>query len=1167
MMQPLNPCKMPLSGTHLIEASAGTGKTYTLTLLYLRLILEKQLSVDEILVVTFTRAATDELRNRIRERLKDALRFLNNPASTPELEPLLQHLPPGKVLQLINDALIRMDEAAIFTIHSFCQRALQDNAFESGIPFEIDFIESEQDLRLNIIEDFWRSTFYSFPREKVQWIRSLWSDPQNLLQSLASILSIQKISIQPEIHTSDLNELEQQADVLWKQVCSLWSLHAEEIEEILMTDKCLKRSKKDGYHKTETIPELISAMHSLGAQKKMPYLLPKKMALLQQSILDSLRLKKCTTGPEHTFFQQFEQFYTTHQNYIRFLQIKIVQDAGGYLTKELAQRKSAQSQLYFDDLLTYLADALHQKTTGKKLVTRISHQYPAALVDEFQDTDPLQYDIFSTIYNDQAASLFMIGDPKQAIYSFRGADIFTYIQARRKTPVDSLHTMDTNYRSSAPMVAAVNKLFSLPNGFLFEPDISFHPVKPDQTKEKPSLTVEGTTTLPFNVLLIENNPANARQKKISKTTAEPHAAEACALEISQLLSYATQGKAFIGEDLLQAGDITILVRTHFEAETMQKALRKQGITSVYHNRNSVFTTNEATQLLQFLQTLLNLKNTTSCSTALASDLFGLNGTNIASTRSDSLKWDRYLESLQEYRHLWQEKGIMVMLQTLFVREDLIQRLTAQQSGERKCTNYMHLAELLNNSPANNNGRAPLTRWLEQQINTPDPEMENEQLRLENDEQLVKIATIHKSKGLEYPVVFLPFIWNGRKTNTEPPIIFHDRSTFAAIADFDATDNENLTKMEQEEKAEAVRLLYVALTRARCCCYFCWGNIKDIEHSALNRFLHHPTPYQIKSDDDITAMLKRFNTSEKMITIKKHPRESTAISPVIYQTPQNELRAASFNGTIKSGTLITSYSQLAHKYDGPSTNTTDITKALPVEIEGKNPFTFPKGATAGTCLHSILELIDFSQSPTSWQECINTMLIRYGIDSDWTETTSQWINETCQVQLPGSCSLSQLTTTERLDELSFLFPLETLDINKFNATLSRFDIAPMTTQVHTIEGMMKGFIDLIFFHRNRFFIADYKSNFLGTTAEDYTQQHLETAMDEHRYDLQYLIYTIALHRYLNSRMADYNYDLHLGGVYYLFLRGINSKYPKGNGVFFTRPDKKLIEELDNCCRIR
>ncbi len=1163
-MQPLNPLTLPLQGQILIEASAGTGKTYTIGLLFLRLLMERGLSVDRILVVTFTRAATEELRGRIRQRIREALDVLTgrSPGDQSLQELMAKVTEVNQATILLSDALTRMDEAAIFTIHGFCQRMLQEHAFESGAPFEMEFLETEQVLRRRIIEDFWRLRFYRAPKEEAAWAASQWNEPQDLLTNLGGHLSRPGVECVPVIDQEELDGQMEALVPLFVQARGQWLEQRAAITTLLQESKRLSRNKSTGYG-LQRLQQAAQTLDSFFAEKNMPWLMPntKVLELFTTGKIET-SLKKSTKHepPVHPFFDLFDRFFQAHQEMTRNRKIFILLEARNYLLTELDRRKEEQGQLYFDDLLTQLDTGL-QGTGGRQLAQSIRTRFPVILVDEFQDTDPLQYRIFSTIHENSTknSGLFLIGDPKQAIYGFRGADIFTYIKARRDTAAENRFTMTTNYRSTSPMVAAVNQLFDREESFLFNKDaIDFTPVKAAGMADDKPLLIDNTPPPALTCLLL---PENATDKPLAKGTAAEQAARFCAHEIGDLLAAGLTERARIGDQPLSAGDIAVLVRTHTEADLVRKELTALSITSVYYSQESVFATPEAEQMAVVLSGLVDLADSGLVRTGLATDLFGYNAEQLDCLRSDEQQWEEVMTTLGRYHQMWRLEGFTPMFQTLLAEQQVVRRLHGADSGERRLTNFLHLAELLQEAAQRQAGAEGLLRWLLDQIQAPEEQDDSRQLRLESDENLVKIVTIHKAKGLEYPVVFLPFLWSARTCQANEPLAFHDpERPDRLLIDLGTGDEEHFKLAEQERLAGDLRLLYVAVTRARYSCYFCWGRINKMQESALCYLLHNddmPGLETISNDLDL-------NTEHSALLLKPYPLR--------FLRPELQTRAkttppaaARFTGHIDSSWRITSYSRLtAHQDPQPERPDYDQEAEAAAPAPGHDVFGFAKGAAAGTCLHSILEQISFTD-PGGHEEIIRSQLERAGFDASWIPVVASWMEAILRTGLEPGFSLCLLAEQDRINEMSFYFPLQSMNLNSFNRALADFSIPPLPDQQETLQGLMVGFIDLVYRRNGCYFVADYKSNHLGGSAADYRPENLQAAMLEHRYDLQYLIYTLALHRFLSSRIAEYDYEAHFGGVRYLFLRGMDPENPPGTGIFSTRPPLALINRLDRCCR--
>jgi len=1160
-MQMLKPLSLPLQGQILIEASAGTGKTYTIGLLFLRLLLERKLSVDEILVVTFTKAATEELRGRIRLRIREALTALEPRTAPGAPDSLLQALIDGlddhnEARILLSDALVRMDEAMISTIHGFCQRMLQVYAFESGAPFEMDFIESESALRQQIIEDFWRGQFYDLDQNQTEQILQFWSSPEQLLKALGARPGDPAVICVPIIEPGEIAENQSRLSSEFARIVDLWPSHRDEVIELLSSNKRLARSVKT--YGSVPLTAAISAMDTLVSAGHTQGLWPDEIALFTRSKMED-SFKPCSKAdpPEHLWFDLFDKVYGLYQEVVAQQKNSLLLAARHYLAEQLTLRKQRQAQMYFDDLLNGLDSAL-QGPDGAQFAARIGKQLPVILVDEFQDTDPLQYRIFSQIHNamiadkKRPAGLFLIGDPKQAIYAFRGADIFTYLKAREDTPEANRFTMACNYRSTPAVVGAVNQLFSHPQPFYFD-SIHYPAVSAGGTAATTPLTLEDEPLAAMHCLLLTDLQ---QDKPLNIGDARVRAVEYCAAEISKLLNAGQQARAQIGKRALSASDIAILVRTHAEASQVRQALQRLDIASVYLSQESIFESPEAQQLCQLLETLENLSHEARIRTTLASPFFGYSAVRLDNLFKDEQRWLTVLAQMARYRDLIRDRGFALFFQTLIAEQELVKRLQPEADSERCITNFLHLAELLqsNTSDADLPG---ILSWLNTQIQSPEKQAEAQQLRLESDENLVRIVTIHAAKGLQYSVVFLPFLWSARACRKDEALSFHfpDKPE-QLVVDLGSGKPKHYQLAEQERLAEDLRLLYVAVTRAQYACYFCWGNIKDMALSAMHYLLHSNTPA-------LHEALCALRSEHGDIIIHDYAENPATPLPTEH-IEQPLLTVKTFDGQIDRRWRITSYSGLTtHRtsvteqpdYDLPAVATSHT------QAGGLTAFGFPRGADAGICLHAIMEHISFTDTETH-AAVIEDQLARAAYPEQWNTVVADWLHAILNTPLTNRQKLSDLNHCSRIDEMAFYFPLESVDTRAFNHILRQHRYPPLPKHNTLLHGLMIGFVDLVFEHQGQYFIADYKSNHLGDRPEDYQSQHLQAAMDEHRYDLQYLIYSVALHRYLGSKIPDYRYEQHFGGIYYLFLRGMSPDYPPGNGVYYRCPDADLIRQLDD-----
>ncbi|WP_147199626.1 exodeoxyribonuclease V subunit beta [Pantoea sp. CCBC3-3-1] len=1163
-LQRLDPLTLPLQGERLIEASAGTGKTFTIGLLYLRLLLGlggeasfgRPLPVEEILVVTFTEAATAELRGRIRENIhKLRIACIRGHSADPVLTQLMAEIDdlPQAAAQLLA-AERQMDDAGIFTIHGFCQRMLNLNAFESGMLFEQQLIEDEFPLRRQAAADFWRRFCYPLPLPIARVMTQMWQGPEQLLATLSPWLSGEAPALK---HPLDLDEtFTQRHEKIIAQIDRLkaaWRA-AENLHDLIAQSGVDKRS-----YSSKHLPNWLEKLTQWAAEETADYQVPKELERFGQRIL----LEKTKKGepPQHALFEHIDRFLAEPLS----LRDLVIATALREIRFATQKEKRLNALLGFDDLLGRLDSAL-QQPGGEALAQAIRTRYPVALIDEFQDTDPQQYRIFRTLYGQQPDNaLLLIGDPKQAIYAFRGADIFTYMKARNE--VSAHYTLETNWRSSPAMVNSVNQLFlRLPNPFLFN-EIPFITVEPAAPNAALNFVMEGK---PQPALRFCLQPGEG----VGVSDYQQFMARQCAADICRWLTAGQQGTAQIGKGEflrpVQASDITILVRSRGEAAVMREALNGLNIPSVYlSNRDSVFTTPEAREMLWLLQAVLAPEQERILRSALATSIFGLDAATLEELSRDERRWDALVDEFDRYRQRWLKRGVLPMLRELMVNRQIAENLLVSDSGERRLTDLLHLGELLQEASAQLDSEHALVRWLAAEVAQPNGQSASQQLRLESDRHLVQIVTIHKSKGLQYPLVWLPFIANYREAGQG---IYHDRQSFQALLDL-RDEAESVELAEQERLAEDLRLLYVALTRSVWHCSvgvapLVKGNRKkegnsDLHNSALGYLL------QLGEPADAAGLHKQLLSLQSPAIEVVMPTEPESESWRPEQDFYEELNSLQVTRSLHDEWRVTSYSGLQQHGHSAAF---ELLPRLDVDAAGEaqsqtalqlTPHTFPRGAAPGTFLHGLFEALDFTQPvDENW---LSEQLAAQGHDLAWLPVMKQWLEEVLRTPLNDTgVTLNQLTADNRQVELQFYLPIEQLlSAAKLDQLIRHYDSLSQgcpTLNFQQVQGMLKGFIDLVFCWEGKYYLLDYKSNWLGESGEHYTPEAMAAAMQSHRYDLQYQLYTLALHRYLRHRLADYDYQQHFGGVIYLFLRGMEGTASE-NGVFRTRPQAEFVAALD------
>ncbi len=1175
----LDALSFPLHGARLIEASAGTGKTFTIAGLYLRLLLghgdedsrhRQPLTVDQILVVTFTEAATAELRDRIRARIHQArIAFARGSSDDPIIAPLLEQITDRRfAVSTLLQAERQMDEAAVYTIHGFCQRTLTQNAFESGARFNNEFITDETRLKAQVVADFWRSHFYPLSMELTSEVRKLWATPSALLADIGRYLTGPAVELKGVGKAQELHQLHQDNLEAIGNVKRAWLESAKDILSCISESGVNKRS-----YTKKSLPTWIDNVSRWAEQETQDYFYPEVLERFSQAVL----IDKTPKGepPVHSVFSLIETFIAEPPE----LKTPLLAIAIEHCRQALAQAKQKKQWLSFDDLLTQLSASL-LLDNGELLAQKIRSQFPVAMIDEFQDTDPLQYQIFSDVYlKHPDCGWFMIGDPKQAIYGFRGADIFTYIRARNQ--VTDHYTLATNWRSSESMVDCVNQLFSQASSpFIYDQDIPFVPVSASPVASNRHWTLEGEPQPALQFWLQDAD------KPVSKGDYQDTMATATAQHIMQVLSKAQQGQAQLinaqKSTSIEAGDIAVLVRTGAEGQRIKQALADKGIASVYlSNRDSVFSSAVAMDMLRLLLGVWYQEDERLLKAVLASELFSLSADTLDSLNNDENLWEQIVAEFTSYRQLWQSRGVLPMLRSVLFTRDIASRLLSQVGGERLLTDFLHLGELLQAQRQELESESALMRWFGQALEDAEQGIggaEEHIQRLESEKNLVQIITIHKSKGLEYDLVYLPFVLSYREASEAK---YYDEILHKSTLDL-RQSSAALAQADKERLAEDLRLIYVAITRAVYGCFVGVAPIRNgrsskeptgVHRSAMGYLLQNALEGGVA---ELQSAVTKLQERHHAINVCQAP-VGDAEQYLEKQSSSEELTAQELSCDIDRDWRITSYSGIVkqgHHHDNEvlieaSGIDIDSIDEVPDE-EFAEPavdiYHFPKGAQPGTFLHTVFEEIEFTQSAYSEpnQSVIAQLLEKEQYPEHWLPVIQDMVDRVLDKPLDDqSMTLRSKGNAQRLVEMEFLLPIEVLDALSLNSLIQKFDelsVRASSLGFKTVRGMLKGFIDLVFEHEGKYYVLDWKSNHLGDDASCYQRSQLEQAMIDHRYDLQYQIYALALHRFLKSRIANYSYEQHFGGVYYLFLRGIDGV--GDTGIFHAKPKKALLNELDN-----
>ncbi|HPU51441.1 MAG TPA: UvrD-helicase domain-containing protein, partial [Burkholderiaceae bacterium] len=1197
---------------------------------------------DRILVVTFTIPATAELARRIRERIDQLARVL---ASRIANEPCLVEdvfcrqygagLPdPAQALALLRVARARIDEASVRTIHGFCQRVISEHALSIG---QARGLEPQANTRIfheRLAARWWRENLLDADHDLMSVIRLGGVTHASIADTLA------RIAAQPAIGLRGGSRP-------WREAARRYAGLQAELRRVLDDSDEPARllawlDGPDGIAKAKFRAD-VRARRLAALRRLAHWEGPLRPAAICAEMNDALRrfsrgglLELGAAGePPGRLPALCDEMLAVNDTPALI---------GGWMAIEIWAETAEQrwqlrreaGALGFDDLLAIVHRALCTPGSGERLAAGLRERYPLALIDECQDTDPLQWEIFRRIYlpdpagegkageSRAAGALVLVGDPKQAIYGFRGADIFAYLDARGS--VAQRHALAQNQRSSAALIGAVNSVFAAANPFLI-PEIGFAPAGAGQRAREAFTPAPGDTLAALTFVHL----SHTAEGMLAQRQARRVALDAMSAEIARLLS----GGARIAGRAVQAGDIAVLVNSHHEASAVKARLARDGIGAAEISRASVLEARECSDLLRWCAAIADPSDAGRLIGALATGLAGGDARSVRASLADPAAWAAEVDRFTQARQTWLRHGSQAALRPLLIAQDTCARLGSLTDGERRLTNLSHLLELLGGSDEAQRGPQAALRWLMRLRADPaGVSPETLELRLESTDDLVRIATVHKSKGLEYPFVLLPFAWSGRGFKAASPLRYHEPAAggrgWQGVLDFDAPDDSpQALQAARESYAETLRVLYVALTRARFRCYVFWGAAAGAQFSPLAWLLHGLDPVEQKvwrSNATATAPLDDARILAGLQALRLRvpaalPGAPDSVIGVIdsFQLMdaaraggagadavpgaapggasagvQPPLRVRSLRRALAPARLHLSFTAMAARLAESGAARADPadlpavrgeTQALPdrddlPEADPARPAApggqgtsirdrFPAGALAGTCLHAMLERADFSRplDPALAERCLSEA----GLATSFAPEVATWLTDVLATPLPGwqgrPLVLGAIPSQRQVRELEFLLPAERLDNSAlFDAVAREFPLARGAAEA-AWSGFLRGFIDLIVEDQGRWWIVDWKSNRLGDGLSAYGPDSVERSVAEHAYALQFCLYSLALHRLLSVRLPGYQPATHFGGVFYLYLRGVSPGAAAGPGgarpgVYAARPSDRLLARMDS-----
>ncbi|HEY3520072.1 MAG TPA: UvrD-helicase domain-containing protein [Rhodanobacteraceae bacterium] len=1221
-----SPLDLPLSGVRLVEASAGTGKTFTIATLYLRLILERGLMPERIVVATFTRAATAELSMRLRARLRMAADMLRHedPARERDDDDGEARATRAVIVGALDahdatilaararEAELAMDTAVIGTLHAFCNRVLGEFGFETGRPpGEPELLEDARALQQEIVEDFWRTC--STDADAARLLSETWRTPDALATQVCdprwrgrTVGNAGALRAATQDARAQREEMLARLDAIRNSTAG-WDENALQVAARELAD-CFG---KNGWAARDARIRGLRELHAWARTGAVADLLSDKGRKTLKSFADEelAKLSSCKRKPEGPVFSAIADLDAgigALEELERAARAKLLLDARAWLERELPARMKALGVVGHDQAVDELAAALDDPHRGAQAVHAIRERWPAALVDEFQDTDPQQWKILKKLFAHDDGTLVLVGDPKQAIYGFRGGDVHAWLMAKRDAQGEPLR-LDESQRAGTGVNAAINALFSRENAFV-EQGIVHEDVRSAPRVDQRALLVDGAAApglqvwrLPVTGLTGKGNP-----QLHNKGDAQSQIEAACVAQIVEWLEGARTGRVLLrecngGTRALCACDIAVLVNSNREAKSMQRALARAGVPAASCLRASVYASDEAGDLRLLLEALRDPADASRARASRASLLIGDDALAIARTRSDGAALDALLTETAEGAALVQRRGPLPLLHRLIARA--APRLLALPGGDRRVAYYLQLAELLQDDHASCFGIDDLCERYARALreSTADTDADAVRLRLDTDAQAVQIATVHAAKGLEYGVVLLPCAASGHsaaRNGKKPALTWYHEGDSACVLVGNDVAPEVATRAEQEALAEEVRKFYVGVTRARAACVLPWGCARQANETALHWLLYAagreaPLDFDEPACERVLAELVARGDGHVAVA----PLPAASAKRLSKQPGVMQIKAAEFRGAIERDWRTWSFSRLVRgesrgNESDPAPGNGDASLAaggetvsqtrgpLPMPIPYRAPF--PErgeisaqiitrtlaGARFGTAVHAALERADFDAwrdadgVPETQRDLIARSLRAQGLPEPGTASIERAVMQVgdcmrgaLNVRLECGARLCDVKSQRRRAEMEFHLRLAPARVDALFALLHRhgYQRGRSGFGVPRLHGLLNGIIDLVFEHDGRYHLVDWKTNLLPA----YDADALREAIAAHDYDLQYLLYVLALHRWLRQVLPGYDYETRIGDVYYLFVRDLRD----GRGVHRDRPPHELIEQMD------
>ena len=1181
----LDSVNMPLEGITLIEAAAGTGKTHNIQNIAARLIVECNYPINKVVIVTFTELAARELSERLRSVLESLLKVLQGEVvadvnQQQRATALLQAFSKRNItceqqLERVRNALADFDDNRVSTIHGFCARILNENAFESSVLFRTRLEKNIDQYVDKLLGDYCRMKRYGNSpwTEAHQASREMFADYVKFL--------LYRNNLKCEYNCQLFESEEALTAALAKLIAELKNMPGASAVLRNIPGNFNKIGDRSG---KEHIDFYAGKLEELLECDADPLEFIEVMRNIKFDVLSKSISKKQKNHDEVYDYIESERLFTLAEEFCQICEvgsrIMMENEAYRFVRKKLEEWKKRDNFHSFDDMLKNVLAALK----NEQLCKLLRDKFNAALIDEFQDTDPVQYAIFKKIFisGSQKHSFFMVGDPRQAIYSFRGGDLATYMMARREclaAPDGRIYKLSCNYRSSGKLIAGFNEFFKHNNLFAAEDLILPETLSPPEVK----------TGIFYDGVEMENPLQVNYQESGSADSFYTNCAHNIARMLNEKRFQLPQKDGSLRP--VQPGDIAVLAFDKHELEKVRKELVKLNVPVVSEHKNGIWSSSEAEELALFLKAVVDPARESCITAALLTRIGGVTLAGLDKLQApDDEKMYYWRMMFEDLQSIWASEGIASMLGKAFTAgfsgsgSSFKLRMARQQNGARSIANFTQLGDMLSAFELASHlpPRGVLNKLCEQiaggEVDDESAEM------LESDRTAVKLITIHSSKGLQYPVVFLPYMgsrYPGKRTSLKS---YHRNGELCCNPD--GCDHDAYMLALQEEMQELMRLAYVAVTRAGSYCFIGWGKKRSGNITVMDwLFRMRNVDFSSGSNAVLNDFLQGKMLSMPVVIPPALQYVDTAYLEAeryVVDASKEELIPPPEVKVLPNDWRLISYSALnvndANIADDGFFDEVDRDQADDLSESSDNPLTgaiwdIPGGAAIGNAWHDILEEMDFT-APADPAAVARTLDV-YGFKApEYVTATCQMLEELMRYQFTTpdgrkAFMLQNITREQRSSEFEFLLGISgEITTGRLLEALEPY----LRENYHALYqsssdqllrgGFFTGFIDLLFEHENRFYIVDWKSNTLKKHPANFSGEPLKKSMFEATYPLQYLFYTAALVKYLEHKLkttiTEELYDQYFGGVYYVFLRGLCLDTPCG--VYNARPPLKVIKNL-------